>query len=85
MDVAQAGLLWADTTAPGSLFASFPSTSGTVNGSNATNHHNEHYYSGKIEPAKEVDCMLIWDEALQVRQITPDSEREQRAYQRLPV
>lgn len=64
LDATASGKLWADARSSSTVYAAFPSTSSSTAtaGSKAT----EHRFSGKVEPAKEVDCVLIWDEELQV-------------------
>ncbi|ORY77190.1 hypothetical protein BCR35DRAFT_305456 [Leucosporidium creatinivorum] len=62
LDASAAGTLWADAGSSSAVYAAFPSTSSS---STAAGKATEHRFSGKVESAKEVDCVLIWDEELQ--------------------
>lgn len=71
LDAGASGKLWADPSSSSAVYAAFPSTgSSATAGGKAV----EHRFSGKVESAKEVDCVLIWDEELQVRSSTADPD-----------
>ncbi|KAL8291367.1 hypothetical protein RQP46_002345 [Phenoliferia psychrophenolica] len=55
LDDSRPGTLSGSATSSTALFTSFPSK--TEGG--------DHWFSGSIAPAKEVDCVLLWDEATQ--------------------
>lgn len=63
------------TAAPNGVYASFPAPSilsiisslGGKSGVNQVGFEVEHRFSGSLVDAKEVDCILVWDEEAQVR------------------
>ncbi|KAM0747937.1 hypothetical protein T439DRAFT_328598 [Meredithblackwellia eburnea MCA 4105] len=60
LDAVASGTVSGNPNVPNALFASFPAVhSGSApQGSN----EHEHWFSGSVVAAKEVDCVLIWDD-----------------------
>lgn len=66
LDPTKPGTLSVHPSVPDSLYATFPSTAASGPGAGGARELDVRF-SGQATAAKEVECVLIWDEGLQVR------------------
>lgn len=66
LDTSSPGTISAVPTNPDSILASFPSTSSSSTNGNGVGDGKELWFTGQQVQTRDVDCVLVWDDALQV-------------------